>query len=120
MFLVATNMSQVGRAIDSALLKYKDEIVKVCMDATQETAYDISEEARTITPVQTGTLLRSAMAGGPWRVWDTAESEAGYTAPYAGKVHEDMEGHMPKFLEKAVISVGPRLRRHVVKGLKRK
>ena len=120
MYLVATNMPEVGRAIDSALLKYRDEIIRVCMDAVQETAYDVVEEAKAMTPVDTGTLQRSAQAGGPWRQWETAEAEAGYTAPYAAKVHEDMEGRMPKFLEKAVISVGPRLRRYVVKGLRRK
>lgn len=119
MNIVVTNMSRVEQGIDEALRAYNEYIVRACLEATRKTAADVMDEARGDTPVETGHLVRSAKTSDPVRERDSATTEVGYTAEYAAHVHENMEGRRPKFLERAVISVGPRLRHTVVKEIRR-
>jgi len=112
------NMRQVEAGIERAVQSYAEQVVRASMAATWETGVDVLEEAKSETPVITGELYRSAEVDGPVRTGMSALSDVGYTAPYSAYVHENMQGQKPKFLEKAVISVGPRLREYTLKELK--
>jgi hypothetical protein len=115
--IIVQNMAQVSAAIDRAVQQYAEQIVRASMAATWDTAVDVLDDAKGETPVITGNLRSSAKVQGPVREGMSAASDVGYTADYAAYVHEDMQGRQPKFLEKAVMAVGPRLRGYTLKEL---
>jgi hypothetical protein len=117
MILVATNLPEVGGAIELALAKYLNEVMDAAERALNTTAEDVMAESNDNAPKGTGKLVNSGITGFADTAFGTSKVEVGYTAPYAAHVHEDMEGRKPKFLEKAVMSVGPSLRANVIKEL---
>jgi hypothetical protein len=118
MMLVATNLPEVGAAIDHALAQQMDEVMDAVERALNTTAEDVMVESNDNAPGVSGRLKKSAITGFAATEFGTSKVEVGYTAPYAAHVHEDMEGRKPKFLEKAVMAVGPSLRENVIKELK--
>jgi len=118
MIIVATNLPEVGAAIDRALAQQMDEVQDAVERALNTTAEDVMAESNDNAPGVSGKLKNSAVNGFAATAFGTSKVEVGYTAPYAAHVHEDMEGKKPKFLEKAVMSVGPSLRDNVIKELK--
>jgi hypothetical protein len=117
MIIVAENLDEVQDAIAEALDEMAREVVEATGRASWDTSVEVMADAKSQTPVDTGRLLASAEVGGPYVENESASSEVGYTAPYASIVHEDMQGRHPKFLENAVMAVGPRLRNAVLKEL---
>jgi len=118
MYLVIENKAEIDRAIEEALEHYQHEVVKACAVAVKETSEAVLEESKKNTPVETGELLDSAVEEEVEVTAKSASENIGYTAPYAGFVHENLTAKKPKFLERAVMSVGPSLRENVVKELR--
>jgi len=118
MAIVALNLPEVEKGIEKALQYYHEQVLEACAKAVDETATEVLAESDDTAPVDTGALVESSKKETPPEVTnDSAREEIGYTAPYAAHVHEYMQGKKPKFLEKAVMSVGPRLRENVIKEL---
>ena len=121
--VVVLNWPEVNRGIEAALKDYQRQVVEATSEAIDVTSEEIIDEAKSQTPVDTGELVGSAHRDTPPAVTGTkAEAEVGFNAPYAGYVHENMKARHdkggPKFLERAVMSVGPSLRENVLKELK--
>jgi len=117
MAIVALNLPEVERGIEKALQQYHEQVLEACAKAVDETATDVLAESDKTAPVDTGALVASSQKTPPEVTGSSAKEEIGYTAPYAAHVHEYMEGKKPKFLEKAVMNVGPSLRENVIKEL---
>jgi len=117
--LTIKNEQEFRRGLDKAILLLQQEILRASGRAASQTAGLVQEESDRNAPVVTGRLVRSsvAVAAVPTSP-ETVKAGVGYTAPYAARVHEDMEGRKPKFLERAVLSVGPRFRQIALKELR--
>jgi hypothetical protein len=119
MQVVVLNLPEVERGIEKALKSYQRQIVDACAEAVDETAQNVIDESNVLAPVDTGALVDSSHKDDSPEMTDhSAEEQIGYNARYAAHVHEYMQGKKPKFLEKAVMNVGPTLRENVVKELK--
>jgi hypothetical protein len=112
---VVTNPIEFDRQCRRAFAMVEAEVRQAATRATTKMAVLLQETSDDKAPVVTGQLKRSSRAIAAATV---AEAEVGYEAPYAAHVHENMEGRRPKFLEKAVLQVGPRFVELVVKELR--
>jgi hypothetical protein len=115
--LTILNEQAFAASLGKALQQIEREVVQATARAATQTAAQVQEESNHNAPVVTGRLVRSSQAVSAQAAGASATAEVGYTAPYAAHVHENMEGRKPKFLERAVLAVGPRLRPLVIKEL---
>lgn len=112
------NRAQFERGLEKALAGIERQVLQACARGATQTAALVQDESQVNVPVITGRLKASSVAVSAVIEGKHAKAKVGYQAPYAAYVHEHMEGRKPKFLERAVLAVGPRLRTLVVKELR--
>jgi len=112
------NEAQFKRGLEKALAGINLQVLQACARAATETAALVQDESQRNVPVITGHLKNSSVAVSAVIEGSRAKAKVGYQAPYAAQVHENLEGRKPKFLERAVLAVGPRLRPLAIKELR--
>ena len=113
------NLPQVNAGIAKALRDYQRQVVEACGVAVDETAAEVVTESNQNAPIDTGALVDSSHKDDSPAIDTSSASEiVGYSVVYAARVHENMQAKKPKFLERAVLSVGPSLRENAIKELK--
>jgi len=116
--LTIVNQAQFDRGLQRALAGINQQVLQACARAATETAAAVQDESQRNVPVITGRLKNSSVASSAVITGNRAKAKVGYQAPYAAQVHENLEGRKPKFLERAVLAVGPRLRPLAIKELR--
>jgi hypothetical protein len=116
--LYIANQAQFNRGLERALAQINLQVLQACARGATQTAALVQDQSQVNVPVITGRLKASSVAVSAVIEGNRAKAAVGYTAPYAATVHENLEGRKPKFLERAVLAVGPRLRTLVVKELR--
>jgi len=115
-----TNMSEFNAKLNQAMDQIQDNVVNAMAAGTTETGAEVLDEAKATCAVVTGEMRDSGTQEQTVKKKAEAETTVGFKAVYSAYVHENFAGtsKKPKFLEKAVMSVGPRLTQNVVKNYK--
>jgi hypothetical protein len=107
-----------NKGLEKALDDFQLQVLQRVRKGIGTFELELAAESTRNVPVITGRLRASVTPVKP-KIMSRHEvrGAVGYHAFYAAYVHEHMEGRRPKFLEKAVLSVGPRLAVCVLKEL---
>jgi len=117
MNIVVTNMAEIEAGLREALRSYAEQVTAAAALGVTETARLVLDDSNGLAPFVTGALIESGHADEAAVIGSSAVAEVGYSVPYAAMAHEDMQGRHPKFLEKAVMGVGPEMRNIVLKAI---
>lgn len=118
-------MIEIGdlRSLVKGLDRLQSKMEQAAKQALAETAVKVAIDSQALVPVDTGELRDSLIVSELVEVDGGYDITISYQAPYAGKVHEDLDDNHPrggqaKFLETPFLQAGDTLTNLLTKEIK--